>query len=97
MTATKLQPYLNNRQKEAYRFFGAPTVAHATGETTNGAFSLSEHLTLPVGLESPYHTHTREDESFYVLAGHVAFICGANWIDAGPGCFVFGPRGIPHG
>ena len=62
MTATKLQPYLNSRQNPPCRFFGAPTVTHAIGESTNGAFSLSEHLTLPVGLESPYHTHTREDE-----------------------------------
>jgi steroid delta-isomerase-like uncharacterized protein len=97
MTTTTLQPYLTSRQNTAYRFFGAPTVTHATGETTNGAFSLSEHLTLPVGMESPYHTHSREDECFYVLAGHVAVICDGTWIDAGPGSFVFGPRGIPHG
>ncbi|HEY4359889.1 MAG TPA: ester cyclase [Bryobacteraceae bacterium] len=97
MTSTKLQPYLNTRQNKPFRFFGAPSVTHAIGETTNGAFSLSEHLTLPVGLESPYHTHSREDESFYVLAGHVAFLCDGKWIDAGPGSFVFGPRGIPHG
>ena len=97
MTATRMQPYITNRQNQPFRFFGAPSVLHAAGETTGGAFSLTEHLTIPVGLESPYHTHSREDESFYVLAGQVAFVCDGKWIDAGPGSFVFGPRGIPHG
>jgi steroid delta-isomerase-like uncharacterized protein len=52
---------------------------------------------MPVGFASPYHTHHREDESFYVLEGELAFVCGGNWLKARPGAFVYGPRGAPHG
>jgi steroid delta-isomerase-like uncharacterized protein len=52
---------------------------------------------MPVGFASPYHTHQREDESFYVLRGEVAFICGGKWVKAGPGTYVYGPRQVPHG
>jgi hypothetical protein len=27
----------------------------------------------------------------------VAFVCGAEWLKAGPGAFVYGPRDIAHG
>jgi mannose-6-phosphate isomerase-like protein (cupin superfamily) len=52
---------------------------------------------MPVGFASPYHTHRREDESFYVLDGKVAFVCNGEWLEAGPGAFVYGPRDIAHG
>jgi len=56
-----------------------------------------EQWEMPVGFASPYHTHHREDESFYVLEGEMAFVCGGKWLTAGPGMFVYGPREIPHG
>jgi len=56
-----------------------------------------EHWEMPVGFASPYHTHHREDECFYVLEGKVAFVCGGEWLEAGPGAFVYGPRDIAHG
>lgn len=71
------QPYLNTRKDAGYRFLGVPTLTRATGETTNGAFGLIEHWEMPVGFASPFHTHHREHESFYVLEGTVAFVCGA--------------------
>ncbi len=91
------QPYSNTRNDAGFRFLGLPTLARATGETTNGAFGLIEHWEMPVGFASPYHTHHREDECFYVLEGKVAFVCGGEWLEAGAGGFVYGPRGIPHG
>src|SRR6266581_1828537 len=63
------QPYLNTRENAGYRFLGVPTLTRATGETTNGAFGMIEHWEMPVGFASPYHTHHREDECFYVLEG----------------------------
>ena len=69
----------------------------ATAETTQGAFALMEHWEMPVGFASPYHTHHREDESFYVLEGEIAFVCAGMWRKAGAGGFVYGPREIPHG
>lgn len=91
------EPYLNTREDSAFRFLGLPTVMRSTGETTNGAFGLLEHWMIPPGFASPYHTHHREDEAFYVLEGEVAFVCDGKWLKAGPGTYVFGPRGIPHG
>jgi len=69
----------------------------STGETTNGAFALTEHWMMPPGFASPYHTHHLEDEAFYVLEGQVAFVCDGKWSKAGPGTYVFGPREIPNG
>lgn len=97
MTNTQEAPYLNKREDAAFRFLGIPTVMRSTAETTNGAFGLMEHWEMPVGFASPYHTHHREDESFYVLEGEMAFVCGGKWLKAGPGAFVYGPREVAHG
>lgn len=94
---TAQQAFVNTREGDAFRFLGIPTVMRATGETTNGGFGLVEHLEMPVGFASPYHTHHREDEAFYVLEGEVAFVCDGKWQRGGAGTFVFGPREIPHG
>jgi len=89
--------YSNTPDDAPFRFLGVPTAMRATGETTNGAFALLEHWEMPVGFASPYHTHHREDEFFYVLDGEIAFVCGGNWLRAGAGTFVYGPREIAHG
>ncbi|HWD41015.1 MAG TPA: cupin domain-containing protein [Fimbriimonas sp.] len=97
MIQQELQPFVNTRRDEAFQFLGLPTIMRASGEATNGGFGLVEHLTLPPGFASPYHVHRREDEAFYILEGRVAFVCDGDWIAAGPGDFVFGPRNVPHG
>jgi len=95
--ANNLQPYRDTRDDLPFQFLGVPTLLRATADTTNGAFGLIEHPMMPPGFGSPYHVHHREDESFYVLQGRVAFVCDGKWLTAGPGDFVFGPRNIPHG
>ncbi len=97
MITQEIRPFANTRKDQVFQFLGLPTVLRASGETTNGGFGLVEGLTMPPGFASPYHVHRREDEAFYVLEGRIAFVCDGNWIDAGPGDFVFGPRNIPHG
>jgi len=97
MPTKSLLPYSNTREEAAFRFLGVPTLMRATAETTNGGFALMEHYEMPAGFASPYHTHHREDESFYVLEGQIAFVCDGKWLKAGPGTYVFGPREIPHG
>jgi len=91
------RPYLKTRRDVDFQFFGSPTVLHATGERTEGRFCLLEAVSMPPGLASPYHTHHKEDEAFYVLDGHVRFVCDGQWVDAGPGTWVYGPRDVPHG
>jgi quercetin dioxygenase-like cupin family protein len=97
MVPTQQRAYSNTREGAAFRFLGIPSLMRATSESTDGAFGLMEHWEMPVGFASPYHTHHREDESFYVLEGEIAFVCGGTWLKAGPGTFVYGPREIPHG
>ncbi|KAA6464748.1 cupin domain-containing protein [Acidobacteria bacterium AB60] len=90
-------PAINLKGDAAFRFLGCPTQLRATAESTNGAFGLIEHWEVPAGFASPYHTHRREDESFYILEGEVAFVLDGAWQRVGPGAFLFGPRDIPHG
>jgi len=95
--SSQTKPHVSSADAPAVYFLGLPTVVRATGGTTSGAFGLVEHSIMPVGFASPYHTHQREDEAFYVLEGRMAFVCGDEWIVGGPGTYVFGPRGIAHG
>ena len=67
----------------------------ATARTTGGAYALFEAL-LPAGFSPPMHIHHREDETFWVLEGHVTVRCGDETFHAGPGGYVFAPRGVPH-
>lgn len=90
-------PVVNSRGTAAFRFLGVPTQVRAAAESTNGAFGLVEHWEMAPGFASPYHTHHREDESFYILQGEVAFVIDGSWRRVGPGAFVFGPREVPHG
>lgn len=62
---------------------------------TAGAFSLAEQL-LPLGSAPPVHRHTHEDEAWIVLDGEVSFFLHSQEQLAGPGTYVFGPRGHAH-
>jgi mannose-6-phosphate isomerase-like protein (cupin superfamily) len=67
----------------------------ASGETTGGAYGLVESW-IRAGSSPPLHVHHHEDEAFFVLEGRVRFRCGERDVEAGPGAYVFLPRGIPH-
>ena len=97
MIAPQTQPYLNTREDATVHFLGVPTLIRSTAKTTSGSFGLIEHCKMPPGFASPYHTHHLEDEAFYVIEGTLAVVCGGEWMTAGPGSYVFGPREIPHG
>jgi quercetin dioxygenase-like cupin family protein len=64
-------------------------------EMTGGAFSIVEHPLDP-GRLIPPHIHYREDELSYVLTGEIGVRIGDRDYVAGPGSYVFKPRGIPH-
>ncbi|MGA8044086.1 MAG: ester cyclase [Terracidiphilus sp.] len=97
MSTQATLPYLNARNDAAFRFLNLPTLMRSTAETTGGSFGLIENWSIPPGFASPYHTHHREDEAFYVLEGELAFICDGKWMRGGPGTYVFGPRELAHG
>ena len=44
----------------------------------------------------PLHIHHREDETFYLIAGEIAFFVGDRRIEATAGDFVFAPKGVSH-
>lgn len=48
------------------------------------------------GFGPPLHLHASEDEAFYLIDGAIEVSCGDRQWEAGPGGFVFLPRGIPH-
>jgi len=66
-----------------------------TGEQTGGAFALIDALVFP-NAGPPPHTHSREDETFIVLEGRLAFTAGGRTFSAGPGETVHLPRGHTH-
>jgi quercetin dioxygenase-like cupin family protein len=63
---------------------------------SGGRLSLVEHPLAPRALGSPVHTHSREDEYSYVLAGQIGAEVGGEVILAGPGEVIAKPSGIPH-
>lgn len=80
----------------AYWFLNALHLLLAHNQLGDGAYSLL-HLTAPPNLETPYHLHHDEDEAFYVLDGEFTVIRDEEKIVAGPGSYIFLPRGVPHG
>ena len=67
----------------------------AEGKDTNGRFTLIEFAPKR-GLEPPPHTHSNEDEAYYVIEGELTFTVGETVIEAKAGSFVMLPRGIRH-
>ena len=91
------QLYVSTREEGPFLWFlGTLTQVKATGEQTRSAYSLIEHV-IPPGAASPWHVHYADDETFYVIEGEITLLCGDARIQAGPGTWAFGPRGIPHG
>jgi quercetin dioxygenase-like cupin family protein len=73
---------------DVYRFL-------ATGETTNGKYALFEALVAPGGGPPP-HTHSREEEGFYILEGEITFTIRGERVVARAGTFANMPIGTPH-
>jgi quercetin dioxygenase-like cupin family protein len=65
------------------------------GEATGGALSVVEHPMQPRRLVPP-HVHANEDELSYVLEGTFGVRIGDQESEAGPGTYIYKPKGIPH-
>jgi mannose-6-phosphate isomerase-like protein (cupin superfamily) len=74
---------------------GMGVVFKISGAETGGAFAVVEHPIEPGRLVPP-HVHLREDEYSYVLEGTIGARVGDHEVTAGPGTYLFKPRGLMH-
>jgi mannose-6-phosphate isomerase-like protein (cupin superfamily) len=63
---------------------------------TGGRFSVVHHPIAPRALAAPLHLHHNEDEYSYVLEGTLGALLGDDVVTAGPGTWVYKPRGEWH-
>ena len=75
---------------------GTSTELKIAGEQTGGEWAVVEWHLRP-GDEPPIHTHTREDETIYVLAGSITATVGDQEIDVEAGSYAALPKDLPHG
>jgi mannose-6-phosphate isomerase-like protein (cupin superfamily) len=73
---------------DVYRFL-------ATGEDTNGKYTLWEAI-VPPGGGPPPHVHSREEEGFYILEGEITLQIGDKRLVATAGMSANMPVGTPH-
>ncbi len=67
----------------------------AGADTSGSKLTVIETENGPAG-GPPLHRHEREDEAFFVLGGDYTFVCAEETTAAGPGSFVYLPKGLPH-
>ncbi|WP_051366942.1 cupin domain-containing protein [Hamadaea tsunoensis] len=74
---------------------GGEVTIKADTPRTNGSMTVLEFL-VPPEAGPGLHSHLREDELWYVLAGEFRFKAGDEMLYASAGGLAFGPRGLPH-
>lgn len=94
---TENKPYFVSKDLSRSRYYmGGYWTFLATGKETGGQFALIE-INLRRGIEPPQHTHTNEDEMYYIVQGEMQFAAGDEVRDVKAGDSIFLPKGIPHG
>jgi quercetin dioxygenase-like cupin family protein len=88
--AIKYQP----RSKRSYFDVGIGSIC-LSGVETGGKYCLLE-VSLASGISVPRHTHTREDEGYYILSGELEVIVGEEVFILKAGDTLMAPRDIPH-
>lgn len=88
--AIKYQP----RSKRSYFDVGIGSIC-LSGTETGGKYCLLE-VSLASGISVPRHTHTREDEGYYILSGELEVIVGEGVFILKAGDTLMAPRDIPH-
>jgi quercetin dioxygenase-like cupin family protein len=82
------------RSKRYYFDVGLGSVCLA-GADTGGAYCLLE-VSLAAGIGVSRHTHTREDETYYVISGELEVIVRDQVFVLKAGDTLMAPRDIPH-
>ena len=96
MNLTQQPLKITHRPQPRRRYFdvGIGAICLA-GADTGGAYCLLD-VSLAPGIGVPRHTHTREDETYYVLSGELKVEAGDQTFLLRPGDTLFAPRNIPH-
>jgi mannose-6-phosphate isomerase-like protein (cupin superfamily) len=88
--AVKFQP----RSQRSYFDVGIGSIC-LSGADTWGKYCLLE-LGLAPGMSTPRHTHTREDEAYFVVSGELEVIVGEEIFLLRAGDTLIAPRNLPH-
>jgi quercetin dioxygenase-like cupin family protein len=83
-------------RQDTYWWQGSLMEINARAEDTGSALGVLEGHFFEEGYGPPLHVHSREDEAMYVLEGQIRFRVGDDEFVAGPGTWVWQPRGVPH-
>lgn len=95
MTINSQSFFVPPNQGDSYWFGLDLYTFKAVGENTGQTYALFEGLIQPQG-GSPPHTHSREDESFYVQEGEFEFQLDGEIMVATAGTFLYSPKGQLH-
>src|SRR5262245_16395048 len=82
------------RSRRCYFDVGIGSVC-LSGPDTGGAYCLLE-VSLAAGMSVPRHTHTREDEAYFVLSGELEVVVGDEIFVLKAGDTLMAPRDVPH-
>lgn len=80
---------------KTFRVFGEPVEVLVPGEMTAYRSTTLTQLSPPGGGPPP-HSHTNEDETFFVLEGEYEFLTDGQWLKAEPARAIQAMRGSVH-
>jgi quercetin dioxygenase-like cupin family protein len=75
---------------------GSSSELKLAGEQSGGDWAVVEWR-VRAGAEPPLHTHTREDETLYVIEGALTAFVGDETIEVEAGSYAALPKNVPHG
>ena len=75
---------------------GSSAELKLAGEQSGGDWAVVEWRVC-AGDDPPLHTHTREDETLYVLEGAITAYVGDQKIEVEAGSYAALPKNVPHG
>ena len=98
MALTTSEPVLTGPDAGRSVTFGDGSTAELkiVGEQTDGDWAVVEQH-VRSGDEPPFHTHTREDETLYVLEGAITAYVGDQQFEVEAGSYAALPNKLRHG
>ncbi len=75
---------------------GSSAELKLAGDQSGGDWAVVEWR-VRAGDEPPRHTHTREDETLYVVEGAITAYVGGEKIEVKAGSYAALPKNVPHG